>query len=88
MPTKKISKYAVNKALGKAKWSGTPVAKAHKKRKAVKKSTLSKRVAHKVATGTRHLEKAGAKGTGNVLRHLVASPAERRASIRRKTALH
>jgi hypothetical protein len=80
------SKRKVNKALGKARYKPgiTPSAK---KRKA-KKSTFGKRTAHKIAKTSRHLEHAAAKGTGNVLRHLTASPEERAAHVKRKQQLH
>jgi BRCT domain type II-containing protein len=87
MATKKISARAVNKAIGGARWTAKSTAKPYKKPKA-KKSTLIKRVSRKVATGTKHLEKASVKGAGSVLRHISASPAQRAAHIKRKQQLH
>ena len=85
-PASPPSKRKINKALGKARYkpSATPIVKKRKS----KKSTTGKRIAHKVAKTTKHLERATAKGTGNVLRHLVASPGERAASIKRHQQLH
>ena len=85
------SKTAVSKAIGKRKW--TPARQATQAKKATVKKTKVRK--HKKLGSKRrqkqkerHYRRAAIHGVDNALRHIAASPSERRASIKRKTALH
>jgi hypothetical protein len=90
------SKTAVSKAVGKRKW--TLARQAAQKAKAAKKAKKKKGAGYyathdfKAKRNLRKIEKRHRKAVGklgsSVLRHISASPEERRASIRRKTSLH